>query len=240
MHAKDANSRDTRPEIRLTVAELARMVGMSPRNIRAHQARGLLQPPARQGRVAYYQAGHVRRLETIKALQRQGFNLVAVQAILGARDADPTSGDLVETLDRLAAERPYLVHALLAYGVVVRAEGGTLRVVRPKALRAALDLQRAGLSAGTSVELLVEVLDQVRVFAAELVQSTGTRLVERGPDPGPSWEEYDQWALTLTDGLASLLTEAFRVAVERSGQELMAERAHVDFGLRDAVEVDIG
>ena len=57
--------------------------------------------------------GHLRRLETIKALQRQGFNLVAIQAILGARGTDPGSDALTGVLQRLAVDSPYLVHALI-------------------------------------------------------------------------------------------------------------------------------
>src|SRR5690242_16776946 len=63
---------------RYTVEELAAKVGMSPRNIRAHQTRSLLGPPVRRGRTAYYDDSHVRRLEAIKSLQRQGYNLVAI------------------------------------------------------------------------------------------------------------------------------------------------------------------
>src|SRR6185369_15500165 len=91
--------RDPRSEVRLTVAEVARMVGMSPRNIRAHQARRLLPPPVRQGREVYYHTEHIQRLEAIKALQRRGFNLVAVQAMLRSHGGDP-AGDarLIEGL----------------------------------------------------------------------------------------------------------------------------------------------
>lgn len=95
------------PVLRYTVEELARAVAMSPRNIRAHQARRLLDPPVRLGRSAYYTALHVRRLEAIKALQRQGFNLVAIQAILGtstgspAEPAQPTAHLVGELLDEI-------------------------------------------------------------------------------------------------------------------------------------------
>lgn len=71
--------------LRLTVDQLARLVGLAPRTIRAHQARKLLAPPVRQGRTAYYHAGHVRRLEAIKSLQREGFNLYSIESMLGIR-----------------------------------------------------------------------------------------------------------------------------------------------------------
>jgi DNA-binding transcriptional MerR regulator len=215
---------------------------MSPRNIRAHQARRLLPPPVRAGRVAYYHEGHVQRLETIKALQRQGFNLVAVQAILGARTSEPNADPFVDVLRRLSAERPYLVHALVRHGVVSRAEGGGLTIVRPRVLRSTVDLRRLGIRVGPTFEVLVGVLDQVQSFADELVRSAITRILDMPPDPNhpaaDSWEEYDRQAVELAQAMAALLTEAFRVVVERSSQaavpDSIARRADVDLTLRDA------
>ena len=59
----------------LTIEQLAQESGMSVRNIRAHQARGLLQPPEVRQRVGYYGPGHVARLRLITELQADGFNL---------------------------------------------------------------------------------------------------------------------------------------------------------------------
>jgi DNA-binding transcriptional MerR regulator len=59
----------------LTIDELARRIGMTVRNIRAHQSRGLLPPPEVRGRTGYYGADHVARLELIQELQAEGFNL---------------------------------------------------------------------------------------------------------------------------------------------------------------------
>jgi DNA-binding transcriptional MerR regulator len=66
----------------LTLGQLAELVGMSPRNVRAHQSRGLLQPPTVYGRVAYYDAHHVARLRLIQSLQEQGFNLAGIQRVI--------------------------------------------------------------------------------------------------------------------------------------------------------------
>jgi DNA-binding transcriptional MerR regulator len=207
---------------RYTVDELARLVGMSPRNIRAHQARKLLAPPVRQGRTAFYHAGHLRRLEAIKALQRQGFNLVAIEAILGARDPGSGTEALNPLVQRLTVDHPYLVHALARHGIVVRAEDGGLRAVRPRVLRSALDLHALGLKTGPSLQVLVEVLDRLRGPAYELVRTTSARVLtlapEAGRPAGHSWAELDRSAATLAQGLTALLTEAFRVAVENSGQ----------------------
>lgn len=54
--------------------ELSRLSGVSARNIRAYRERGLLDPPRREGRSAYYEDIHLAQLETIDQLLRKGFN----------------------------------------------------------------------------------------------------------------------------------------------------------------------
>ena len=66
----------------MTVTELADTVGMTPRNIRAYQSRGLLFPPSISGRVALYSGAHVARLELIASLQREGFTLAAIKRLI--------------------------------------------------------------------------------------------------------------------------------------------------------------
>lgn len=66
----------------LTIDRLARKTGMTARNIRAHQSRGLLPPPEVRGRVGYYGPEHIARLELIKEMQADGFNLEAIAKLL--------------------------------------------------------------------------------------------------------------------------------------------------------------
>jgi len=65
-----------------TVHELAQHVGMTTRNIRAYQSRGLLHAPDIRGRVAYYNGSHVARLGLISSLQHEGFTLAAIQRLI--------------------------------------------------------------------------------------------------------------------------------------------------------------
>ena len=76
----------------LTIDELARETGMTVRNIRAHQSRGLLPPPEVRARTGYYGPEHVARLRLIQELQGNGYNLAAIK-------------DLVHALERLARRR---------------------------------------------------------------------------------------------------------------------------------------
>jgi DNA-binding transcriptional MerR regulator len=66
----------------MTIDELASQVGMTVRNVRAHQSRGLLPPPEIRGRTGYYGPEHAVRLELVKDLQAEGFNLEAIKRIV--------------------------------------------------------------------------------------------------------------------------------------------------------------
>lgn len=66
----------------MRIDELAERVGMTPRNIRAYQSRGLLEPPVIEGRVAHYSGVHAARLRLIASLQREGFTLGAIKRLL--------------------------------------------------------------------------------------------------------------------------------------------------------------
>ena len=54
--------------------DLARLSGVSPRNIRAYRERGLLDPPRRVGRSAYYGEPHLAQLNAISQLLGKGYN----------------------------------------------------------------------------------------------------------------------------------------------------------------------
>ena len=72
----------------MTVEQLAYETGMSVRNIRNHQSRGLLPPPEVRARTGYYGPGHVARLRLIQEMQAEGFKLSAISRLIGEHGAD--------------------------------------------------------------------------------------------------------------------------------------------------------
>ena len=84
--AVDADSATV--EANLTVEQLAYETGMSVRNIRNHQSRGLLPPPEVRARVGYYGPEHVARLRLIQEMQSEGFKLSAISRLIGEHGAD--------------------------------------------------------------------------------------------------------------------------------------------------------
>ena len=89
MAKKAALSADSpEAEANLTVEQLAYETGMSVRNIRNHQSRGLLPPPEVRARVGYYGPEHVARLRLIQEMQGEGFKLSAISRLIGEHGAD--------------------------------------------------------------------------------------------------------------------------------------------------------
>jgi DNA-binding transcriptional MerR regulator len=88
------------PEGKMTIGELARRTGMTVRNIRAHQTRGLLPPPDVQGRTGYYGDEHVARIELTREMQGEGLNLEAIRRVL-----ESTEGSSAEIVDFARAVR---------------------------------------------------------------------------------------------------------------------------------------
>lgn len=71
-----------------TVDELAQFVGMTVRNVRYYATLGLVPPPERRGRMAFYDGRHRARLELIRTMQEQGLSLAAIEQHLSRLPAD--------------------------------------------------------------------------------------------------------------------------------------------------------
>src|SRR3954447_18653940 len=82
------------PAGKMTIAELARRTGMTVRNIRAHQTRGLLPPPEVHGRTGYYNEDHVARIELTREMQAEGLNLEAIRRVL--ESSEGSSREMVD------------------------------------------------------------------------------------------------------------------------------------------------
>ncbi len=75
--------------------QLASASDVSVDTVRYYQSRGLLPPPTREGRVAWYDGEHLGRIRDIRTLQRKGLTLAAIRRVL--------DGDLARADTDLAA-----------------------------------------------------------------------------------------------------------------------------------------
>jgi DNA-binding transcriptional MerR regulator len=163
----------------LTIDELARRTGMTVRNIRAHQSRGLLPPPEVRGRTGYYGAEHAARIELIRELQADGFKLEAIGRLL-----DSAGGSSEEVLRFTRAvkapfedEQPQIVSSrelaerwadagekggemLLKaekLGLLRPLPDGNYEELSPRLARAAAELSALGIPAETQLETAREL-----------------------------------------------------------------------------------
>ncbi|MFD8781910.1 MerR family transcriptional regulator [Kitasatospora sp. NPDC059599] len=219
-----------RSDASYAVEEISRLVGMSPRNIRAHQSRKLLPPPARRGRVGYYDETHVRRLRHIVHLQRQGFNLVSIAAFLGVGDRGDEEARLASAVNCAVRDQPAVFYSLNRHGMLGWEADGTVTVARPAVHRATMELVRTGVPPMAALRCLARSLDRIVGAAEELVASSSAELLvgaaeEQGAAapvaaPGPAGGPR---IARVTEGLVELLVSTFRAAAEERGRELVTE-----------------
>lgn len=78
----------------LTIDELSAKAGTTVRTTRYYASLGLIPPPERRGRVAYYGDVHLARLEMVRALQDHGFTLQAIERYLTSLPPEATTEEL--------------------------------------------------------------------------------------------------------------------------------------------------
>lgn len=87
------------------VEELSHRTGVPVDTVRYYQSKGLLDPPRRQGRCAWYNSGHVERICRIRSLQQRGFTLATIIRLLEG-DFDAADEALVGRLVGEPSVRP--------------------------------------------------------------------------------------------------------------------------------------
>lgn len=85
--------------------QLAAICDVSVDTIRYYQSRGLVPPPERQGRVAWYDERHAGRIREVRALRRRGLTLAAIERVLGD-GLDPADADLAVAVAAARGEAP--------------------------------------------------------------------------------------------------------------------------------------
>jgi DNA-binding transcriptional MerR regulator len=178
----------------MTIDELARRTGMTVRNIRAHQSRGLLQPPEIEGRTGYYGPDHVARVELIAEMQADGFNLAAIKRLLegGSEGSDremlgfkralmapweeeePEFITLPELQERLRIDpentNPKTLARAFETGFLVDLGEGRFEVPSPTLFRAAEELRALGIATETALDVLGEIERGSRSIARAFVR----------------------------------------------------------------------
>jgi DNA-binding transcriptional MerR regulator len=237
----DVTVRTATRDDELTIDELARRTGMTVRNIRAHQSRGLLPPPEVRGRTGYYGAQHLARIELIQELQAQGFNLEAIRRLVEAAPsaseeplrflravAEPyvTEKPEVVTIGELArrwnSADPKLMEKAIELGLLRVREDGRYEDVSPRLARAGDELAALGFTADEVLELAARIRRHADGVAEEYVKLFVDRVwkpFEEAGAPDERWPDVRAALERLRPLAADSLMAIFGVAMADASEK---------------------
>ncbi len=227
----------------LTIDQLAQRTGMTVRNIRAHQSRGLLDPPEVRGRTGYYERAHVERLELIRRLQADGYSLDLIgRMIVSAGDQSAEALRFTEALRQpWADERPRVVGGaelaerygtddaeLLAkaeeLGLVRPLGNGRWEEISPRLGRAGAELTDLGIPPKEALRLVARVRrnadSAARSFVHLFVEEVW-KPFQRDGSPEERWPEILDALERLRPLASDSLMAVFLMAMEEEVEEAL-------------------
>ncbi len=177
---------------RMTIDELAHETGVSSRNIRYYQTRGLLPPPTVEGRTGHYGKAHVERLRLIADMQGEGLNLQAIGWLLGGAGAvesdevrrlkravldgwvteKPIEADVKQIVGDVAPDQATMAatrRAIELKMVEATDDPERWKVLLPSVMAAGRELQAMGVPADRSLDALAIMRKQLLPVAKEFV-----------------------------------------------------------------------
>jgi DNA-binding transcriptional MerR regulator len=238
----------------LTIEQLAAESGMTVRNIRAHQARGLLNPPEVRARVGYYGPEHVEQLQLIRDLQEDGFNLGAIKRLLDDTEgtaerlqrfgralsevATPERGQVL-TLDELgrrfrvsAQEAPAVLAEAERLGVLVPIGQGRYRVPSPSLLAIAEEVVGRGISVHSALAVLEDIdrhCESVSRSFVELFVAEIWKPFAQADMPAERWPEIEHAVERLgpvaSEALMAIFQRRLGVQLEGAFEEITRRAA---------------
>jgi DNA-binding transcriptional MerR regulator len=251
---RDTRAKSTAPageeEATLTVEQLAYETGMSVRNIRNHQSRGLLPPPEVRARTGYYGPQHVARLRLIQEMQGEGFKLSAISRLIGEHGADadrfvglrqavtaPFATEAPEVLsreelaERFQVDDDRLLTKAKKLGLLIDLGDERYEAPSPALLRAAEDVMKMGIPLPAALAAIEKLSrnsqSSARTFVNLFVEELWKPFDEAGrPDEG--WAEIIESIERLRPLAVEALNATFRLAltteVEKAFGEVLERR----------------
>jgi len=229
----------------LTIDALAQRVGMTVRNVRAHQSRGLLPPPEIRGRTGFYGPEHVARLELVKDLQAEGFNLEAIRRIVARAPgsssaevldftralAEPFSdeqSEIVDTkhfTDRWGKQAtPKALAQAQRLGFVRPLGEDRYEIVSPRLERASEELARQGVPLETALEVTATVKRHSQAVAKTYVRlflDHVWRPFDEAGEPEERWPEVREALERLRPLAGESLVAVFQIVMTRAVEQAL-------------------
>ena len=241
------------PDGKMTIGELARRTGMTVRNIRAHQTRGLLPPPEVHGRTGYYNDEHVARIELTREMQAEGLNLEAIRRVL-----ESTEGSSAEIVDFARAVRapfedetpeifepgelaeiwgakeldPKLIRRGEKLGILRELPDGKIEAISPRLQRAGGALVELGVGPGAVLEVADKLRRQADAASRTFVDLFVKEIWEpfdRAGRPEQDWpkvrEALDRMRPLASDAVLAMFQIAMGEATEKAGERTLRNAA---------------
>jgi DNA-binding transcriptional MerR regulator len=232
-----------------TIDQLAQATGMTTRNIRAHQARGLLPPPVVQGRTGYYSPEHVARLRLITQMQADGFNLKTIARVLRSvpegmagelfdferalrtawNDESPeiyTSAELAARFNADPAQTSTGGERAQRLGLITALADGRFEVRSPALLRAGEELARLGVPIPSLVAVQEELLRHAEGVAKAFVRlflETIWKPFDEAGQPEERWPEVRAALDAMIPIAHDALAASFRVTMSHEVEAALAK-----------------
>lgn len=234
----------------MTIHELAERTGMTVRNIRAHQTRGLLPPPVVRGRTGYYNDEHVARIALTREMQADGLNLEAIRRVLESGQGAATeifdftralrapfedetpeiveAAELASVWDDDGAPDPQLMSRAEKLGILRELPDGRVEVISPRLERAAAALAELGIGpegALSTAEKIRRHADGVARAFVDLFVKEVWQPFERAGRPEGDWpkvrEALDRMRPLASDALLAIFQLAMAEAVEKASDRTL-------------------
>ena len=199
----DVTERNASDTASMTIDELARETGMTVRNIRAHQSRGLLPAPEVRGRTGFYGPEHESRINLIRELQADGYKLEAISRLLDSaggssdevlrftravkapfEDEQPqivTADELAERWNAGEAA-PKLLQKAEKLGILRPLPDGNFEELSPTLGRASAELAALGIPAETALD----VAEKIHKHASAVAKSFDELFIKQ------IWEPFQE------------------------------------------------
>lgn len=238
---------------KMTIGELARRTGMTIRNIRAHQTRGLLPPPEVHGRTGYYNEDHIARIELTREMQAEGLNLEAIRRVLESSEGSsremvdfaravraPFEDETPEIFDEeeLAATwnvesfDPKLLRRSEKMGILRQLPEGKIEVISPRLQQAGSALIELGVSPQAAVETAEELRRSSEGIARTFVELFVREIWEpfdKAGRPEEDWpkvrEALDRMRPLASDALLAVFQIAMGESTEKAGERTLRDAA---------------
>jgi DNA-binding transcriptional MerR regulator len=227
-------------EAGLTIDQLAERTGMTVRNVRAHQSRGLLPPPEVRGRTGFYGQEHVARIELVRELQADGFNLELIRRLLDSAgsstealrftralrapfaDEEPQVVSEADLAARWGATDPKLLARAEELGLLRPLGSGRWEEVSPRLGRVSTELAQIGVPARQALEVagrLRRHADRVAEDFVRLFLDTVWKPFEAAGRPEDRWPEVSDALERMRPLAVESLLAVFQIAMEDATEQ---------------------